>query len=134
MLIELVKVRRGGCQAARQPGSETVGQPGHEDVPAVAVGAVLPAAADIEMLCPAVGEEGTGRMRHQQVPALVQDGAEVEKYWAWVEEVKPKLPKDFALKFEIHGGLIREEVAERENKSAGRRGKGRRRSAACAVS
>ena len=65
---------------------------------------------------------------------LVQDGAEVEKYWAWVEEVKPKLPKDFALKFEIHGGLIREEVAERENKSAGRRGKGRRRSAACAVS
>ena len=49
-------------------------------------------------------------------------------------EVQPKLPKDFALKFEIHGGLIREEVAERENKSAGRRGKGRRRSAACAVS
>jgi hypothetical protein len=38
--------------------------------PAVAVGAVLPPAAEIEMLRPAVGEEGARRMRDQQVPAV----------------------------------------------------------------
>ena len=63
---------------------------------------------------------------------LMKDGTETEKYWTWVEEVKPKLPKDFALKFEIHGGLIREEVAERKTGSDG--AKRPPRSATCAIS
>ena len=41
--------------------------------------AVLPAAAEVEMLRPAVGEEGARRMRDQQVPAVVQDVADVAR-------------------------------------------------------
>ena len=63
---------------------------------------------------------------------LPKDGTEVQKYWAWVEEVKPKLPRDFALKFEIHGGLIRDEVAERNHKNTGPASM--RRSSTCAIS
>ena len=45
--------------------------------PAVAGGAVLPAAAEVEMLRAAIRQEGAWRVRDQQVPAIVQDGAHV---------------------------------------------------------
>ena len=63
-----------------------------DPAPAVAGGAVLPPTAEVEMLRPAVGEEGARRMRDQQIPAVVQDGADV------ADDVRP-------------GALARQQIA-----------------------
>jgi hypothetical protein len=69
-------LHRDARDRRRKHGEEERGRMAEVD-PSVAIGAVLASAAEVEMLRAAVGEEGAGRVRDHQIPALVQDVAGV---------------------------------------------------------